>query len=53
MKIQRMFSNVEEEKLYSTGNEELDDLLERAFCEGYEYAQKEFNSKSQKKLREN
>jgi hypothetical protein len=52
MKIQRMFSNVEEEKLYSTGNEELDDLLERAFCEGYEYAQKEFNSKSQKKLRE-
>jgi hypothetical protein len=42
MKIQRMFSNVEEEKLYSTGNEELDDLLERAFCEGYEYAQREF-----------
>jgi len=37
-----MFSNVEEEKLYSTGNEELDELLERAFCDGYEYAQKEF-----------
>lgn len=37
-----MFSNVEEEKLYSTGNDELDELLERAFCEGYEYAQKEF-----------
>jgi len=42
MKIERMFSNVEEEKLYSTGNDELDDLLERAFCEGYEYAQREF-----------
>jgi hypothetical protein len=42
MKLQRMFSNVGEEKLYSTGNDELDDLLERAFCEGYEYAQKEF-----------
>lgn len=37
-----MFSNVEEEKLYSTGNDELDELLERAFCEGYEYAQKEY-----------
>ena len=32
----------EDEKLYSTGNEDLDNLLERAFCEGYEYAQKEF-----------
>ena len=32
----------EDEKLYSTGDNELDDLLERAFCEGYEYAQKEF-----------
>ena len=42
MKIQRMFSNVEGKKLYSTGNDELDDLLEKAFCEGYEYAQKEF-----------
>lgn len=42
MKIERMFSNVEEEKLYSTGNDELDELLERAFCEGYEYAQREF-----------
>ena len=42
MKIERMFSDVEEEKLYSTGNDELDELLERAFCEGYEYAQKEF-----------
>ena len=42
MKIERMFSDVEEEKLYSTGNDELDELLERAFCEGYEYAQREF-----------
>lgn len=30
------------EKHYSTGNDNLDDLLEKAFCEGYEYAQKEF-----------
>ena len=30
----------EEERLYSTGNDELDELLERAFCEGYEYAQR-------------
>ena len=49
MKIQRMFSTVEEEKLYSTGNNELDELLERAFCEGYEYAQKEFASARQRK----
>lgn len=31
-----------EERLYSTGDVELDELLERAFCEGYEFAQKEF-----------
>lgn len=49
MRIQRMFSNVEEEKLYSTGNNELDELLERAFCEGYEFAQKEFASARQRK----
>ena len=43
MKIERLYSNYqEEEKLYSTGNDELDELMERAFCEGYEYAQKEF-----------
>ena len=36
----------EDEKLYSTGDEDLDDLLERAFCEGYIYAQKEFVGKS-------
>lgn len=42
---QRMYSEneeIQEERLYSTGDNELDDLLERAFCEGYEYAQKEF-----------
>ena len=32
----------EEERLYSTGNDELDELLEYAFCDGYEYAQREF-----------
>lgn len=31
-----------EERLYSTGSEYLDDLLERAFCDGYYYAQHEF-----------
>ena len=43
--IEKMYSENEEiqdEKLYSTGDDELDDLLEKAFCEGYEYAQKEF-----------
>lgn len=33
------------EKLYSTGDYELDNLLERAFCEGYEYAQREYAEK--------
>jgi hypothetical protein len=42
MKIERINNNYEEERLYSTGSDELDDLLERAFCEGYEYAQREF-----------
>ena len=43
MKIERLYSDYqEEERLYSTGNDELDDLLERAFCDGYEYAQREF-----------
>lgn len=32
----------EEERLYSTGDDKLDELLERAFCDGYEYAQREF-----------
>jgi hypothetical protein len=60
---EKMFSEVEnnevQEKLYSTGNDELDELLERAFCEGYEAAQKEFsraerkeNKKSDKKMKE-
>ena len=40
--IEKLYSDQEEEKLYSTGDPELDDLLEKAFCEGYEYAQKEF-----------
>lgn len=31
-----------EERLYSTGDYELDEILERAFCEGYEVAQREF-----------
>lgn len=33
-----------EERLYSTGDVELDELLERAFCEGYEFAQMEFSA---------
>jgi hypothetical protein len=33
-----------EERLYSTGDYELDEILERAFCEGYEAAQREFAS---------
>ena len=31
------------ERLYSTGNEMLDNLLERAFCEGYELGQQLFS----------
>ena len=38
----------QEEKLYSTGDEMLDNLLERAFCEGYELAQRE-NAEEEKK----
>jgi flagellar motor switch protein FliG len=34
----------EDEKLYSTGDDYLDEMLEKAFCEGYEYAQREFNN---------
>ena len=44
--IEKMYSEnydeYEDTRLYSTGDSDLDDLLERAFCEGYEYAQKEF-----------
>ena len=34
---------IESQKLYSTGDDYLDELLERAFSEGYEYAQREFS----------
>ena len=44
---ERMYSKNEEERLYSTGNDELDELLERAFCEGYEYAQREYAEKKE------
>lgn len=48
----RLYSyNEPEERLYSTGNEDLDILMERAFCEGYEYAQREFAEKEEKKKR--
>jgi hypothetical protein len=52
--IEKMYSENEEiqdEKLYSTGDDELDDLLEKAFSEGYEYAQKEFGNKQNKAAR--
>ena len=42
MIIVRNLEDQYEEKLYSTGDDYLDELLEKAFCEGYEYAQKEF-----------
>lgn len=51
MKITKSYSEYNEyydEKLYSTGNDELDDLLERAFCDGYEYAQREFAERDEK-----
>ena len=41
----------QEEKLYSTGDEMLDNLLERAFCEGYELAQREFGARDRKNAR--
>lgn len=39
-----------EERLYSTGDVELDEILERAFCEGYEAAQREFADDSYDEL---
>jgi len=54
--IEKLYSDIEEyeeEKLYSTGDEELVELLEKAFCEGYEYAQREYNSKAQKLINNN
>ena len=50
--IEKMYSEnydeYEDTRLYSTGDDELDDLLEKAFCEGYEYAQREFGNKENK-----
>ena len=40
---ERLYSENQEEKLYSTGDEMLDNLLERAFCEGYELGQQLFS----------
>ena len=37
-----------EEKLYSTGDDYLDEMLEKAFCDGYEYAQREFGNPANK-----
>ena len=45
--VEKMYSDYDEyedTKLYSTGDDYLDELLERAFCEGYEYAQREFGN---------
>lgn len=45
----------EDERFFSTGNEELDDILTEVYYSGiesgYEYAQREFTSKATKKLR--
>jgi len=55
--IEKMYSEnydeYEDTRLYSTGDSDLDDLLERAFCEGYEYAQKEFSENSSPLLNKN
>lgn len=54
---EKMFSDVNndntQEKLYSTGSEELDAMLEKAFSEGYETAQKEFAKKDKDEDGEN
>ncbi len=58
--VEKMYSEnydeYEDTRLYSTGDDYLDELLERAFSEGYEYAQKEFAAYkspiSQKQARE-
>lgn len=54
--IQKMYSEVEEtEKLFSTGDVELDELLEKVYSagieDGYDYAQKEFGNKTNKLLK--
>ena len=51
MILGKNYVNNQEEKLYSTGNEMLDNLLERAFCEGYELAQREFGARDRKNAR--
>lgn len=52
---EKCFSQVDEsEKLFSTGNEELDAILEEVYYsgieDGYDYAQKEFSEKSKPRL---
>ena len=44
---------IEDQKLYSTGDDYLDELMERAFCEGYEYAQREFGNPQNKAAKRN
>ena len=51
----KLFSETEYEeskKMFSTGDEELDELLERVYSagieDGYDYAQKEFSKKEKK-----
>lgn len=46
-----LFSGNEEERVYSINDYELDELLERAFSEGYEYAQREFGKKEKPSVR--
>ena len=46
---ERLYSENQEEKWYSTGDEMLDNLLERAFCEGYELAQREYAEEAEEK----
>lgn len=43
------YDEYEDTRLYSTGDDELDELLERAFCDGYEYAQREYSLKDELK----
>ena len=43
MILGKNYVNNQEEKLYSTGDEMLDNLLEKAFCEGYELGQQLFS----------
>jgi hypothetical protein len=51
--VEKMYSEnyneYEDTRLYSTGDSDLDELLEKAFCEGYEYAQREYSLKDELK----